>query len=182
MQQTCLIDCLNTVHRPGTYHYILSKCSIGLVSMVQENMKIRYKRIQIHITYDTINDSDCRAVVPGCAMAHPDFGRSVNPISTGGTDYAHLITSGTPGFSDLPTALDCILYLKQGEKKGERNLLQNAFQAYSNYEVGKIPSSSFQSSKCAIFCKVIQHFQHMHQLRTKMLDYSYLKVCQCMLW
>ena len=29
----------------------------------------------------------CRAVVPecaGCAMAHPDFGRSVNPISTRG--------------------------------------------------------------------------------------------------
>ena len=23
----------------------------------------------------------------------------------GGTDYAHLITNGTPGFSDLPTAL-----------------------------------------------------------------------------
>ena len=41
----------------------------------------------------------------GCAMAHPDFGRSVNPISTRGTDYPHLITTGTPGFSDLPTAL-----------------------------------------------------------------------------
>ena len=39
-------------------------------------------------------------------MAHPDFGRSVNPISTRGTDYAHLITTGTPGFSDLPTALN----------------------------------------------------------------------------
>ena len=39
------------------------------------------------------------------AMAHPDFGRSINPISTRGTDYAHLITTGTPGFSDLPTAL-----------------------------------------------------------------------------
>ena len=38
-------------------------------------------------------------------MAPPDFGRSVNPISTRGTDYAHLITTGTPGFSDLPTAL-----------------------------------------------------------------------------
>ena len=38
-------------------------------------------------------------------MTHPDFGRSVNPISTRGTDYAHLITTGTPGFSDLPTAL-----------------------------------------------------------------------------
>ena len=49
-----------------------------------------------------------RGVVPGGvggAMAPPDFGRSVNPISTRGTDYAHLITIGTPGFSDLPTAL-----------------------------------------------------------------------------
>ena len=56
----------------------------------------------------TIEGSHYRAVVPGCAgcaMAHPDFGRSVNPISTRGTDYAHLITSGTPGFSDLPTSL-----------------------------------------------------------------------------
>jgi hypothetical protein len=52
-----------------------------------------------------------RPVVPGCAgcaMAHPDFDRSVNPTSTraGGTDYAYLITTGIPGFSDLPTALD----------------------------------------------------------------------------
>ena len=46
-----------------------------------------------------------RGVVPGGAMAPPDFGRSVNPISTRGTDYAHLITTGTPGFSNLPTAL-----------------------------------------------------------------------------
>ena len=38
-------------------------------------------------------------------MAPPDFGKSVNPISTRETDYAHLITTGTPGFSDLPTAL-----------------------------------------------------------------------------
>ena len=38
-------------------------------------------------------------------MAHPDFGRSVDPISTRGIDYAHLITTGTPAFSDLPTAL-----------------------------------------------------------------------------
>ena len=48
----------------------------------------------------------CRPVVPGCAMAHPICGRSVNPISTRGTDYAHLITTGPPRFSDLPTALD----------------------------------------------------------------------------
>ena len=44
--------------------------------------------------------------VAGCVMAHPDFGRSVNPISNRqGTDYANLITNGTPEFSDLPTAL-----------------------------------------------------------------------------
>ena len=52
----------------------------------------------------------CRPVVPGSGsaggvMAPPDFGRSVNPISTrGGGDYAHqIIITGTPGFSDLPT-------------------------------------------------------------------------------
>ena len=48
-----------------------------------------------------------RPVVPGGgggAMEPPDD-RSVNPISTRRTDYAHLITSGTPGFSDLLTAL-----------------------------------------------------------------------------
>ena len=39
----------------------------------------------------------------GGAMAPPYFGRSVNPISTRGTDYFHLITTGTPGFSDLLT-------------------------------------------------------------------------------
>ena len=51
-----------------------------------------------------------RGVVHGGAdgaMAPPDFGRSVNPTSNRGTEYAHLITTatGTPGFSNLPTAL-----------------------------------------------------------------------------
>ena len=41
----------------------------------------------------------------GGAMAPPDFVRSVNPISTRGTDYAHQITTGTPGFSDLHAPL-----------------------------------------------------------------------------
>ena len=42
---------------------------------------------------DEIDDNQPRGVVPGGAgdaMAPPDFGRSVNPISTRGTDYAHL--------------------------------------------------------------------------------------------
>ena len=52
---------------------------------------------------------DIRGVLPkgsGCTMAHPDLCKSVDPISTRGTDYAHLITTDTPEFSDLPTALN----------------------------------------------------------------------------
>ena len=49
-----------------------------------------------------------RPVVPGCAgcaMAHPDFGRSVNPISTKGGRLYPSNNTGTPGYSDLTTAL-----------------------------------------------------------------------------
>ena len=45
----------------------------------------------------------CRPIVPGGArgtMATPDFGRSVNPISTKGADYAHGIILAP---SDLQT-------------------------------------------------------------------------------
>ena len=53
------------------------------------------------------NNEDC--YVPGLSSlgvpGHPDFGRSETLFQPGGTDYAHLITAGTPGFSDLPTAL-----------------------------------------------------------------------------
>ena len=41
----------------------------------------------------------------GGAEALPVFGQTVNPISTGGTDYAHYNTTSPPGFSDLATAL-----------------------------------------------------------------------------
>ena len=39
------------------------------------------------------------------AMDKLDFFRSVNPFSAKGADYAHNITTCTPGFSDLRTAL-----------------------------------------------------------------------------
>ena len=38
-------------------------------------------------------------------MAPLDFGRIVNPISARGAFYAHHITTGVAGFSDLPTDL-----------------------------------------------------------------------------
>ena len=54
--------------------------------------------------FDQEIQKDSRPVGAGIAMAPPDFERSVNPISTRGAHYAHHITTGPPGFSDLPTA------------------------------------------------------------------------------
>ena len=39
----------------------------------------------------------------GWALAHPEFGSSVNPITTRGADYAHHITAIPPGF-EIPAA------------------------------------------------------------------------------
>ena len=63
--------------------------------------------------------NNLRPVVPrgaGGAMAPPNFGRSVNHISTPrGADYAQQII-GNPGFSDLPTAL--CLYVSYASTHG----------------------------------------------------------------
>ena len=45
----------------------------------------------------------------GGAMAPPDFGRSVNPISTKGDRLCPPNITGTPRFFDLPTALYTVL-------------------------------------------------------------------------
>ena len=50
--------------------------------------------------FDQEIQKDSSPVGAGIAMAPPDFERSVNPIST------HHITTGPPGFSEIPTALD----------------------------------------------------------------------------
>ena len=36
----------------------------------------------------------------GWALAHPEFGSSVNPITTKGADYAHHITASPPRFEN----------------------------------------------------------------------------------
>ena len=41
----------------------------------------------------------------GWALAHPEFGSSVNPITTKGVDYAHHITASPPGFENPAAAL-----------------------------------------------------------------------------
>ena len=83
-----------------------------------------------------------RGVVPrvaGAAMAPPDFGRSVNPISTRGTDYAHLITTGTTGFSELPTALDYREeqnYSRETVITNERQMRRSSFPVPSTSKAG----------------------------------------------
>ena len=41
----------------------------------------------------------------GWALAHPEIGSSVNPITTRGADYAHHITASPPGFENPAAAL-----------------------------------------------------------------------------
>ena len=43
--------------------------------------------------------------VPGVPWHNQILADKLTLFQLGGTDYAHLITTGTPGFSDLPTAL-----------------------------------------------------------------------------
>ena len=46
----------------------------------------------------------------GCALAHPEFGSSVNPITTRGADYAQRITASPPGFENLAAALLLVIW------------------------------------------------------------------------
>ena len=43
--------------------------------------------------------------VPGVPWHTQVLADQLTLFQAGGTDYAHLITTGTPGFLDLPTAL-----------------------------------------------------------------------------
>ena len=44
--------------------------------------------------------------VPGVPWHTQILADQLTLFQLGGTDFAHLITAGTPGFSDLPTALN----------------------------------------------------------------------------
>jgi hypothetical protein len=47
-----------------------------------------------------INSSDAASGWAGWALAHPEFGNSVNPITTKGADYANHITASPNGFEN----------------------------------------------------------------------------------
>ena len=73
--------------------------------MIDSKLRSDTALLMSHQDYD-FEGRKVRGVVPwgtGGAMAPTDFGRSVNLVST--RDYTHLITTGIPRFSELPTAL-----------------------------------------------------------------------------
>ena len=49
-----------------------------------------------------------RRRVPGVPWHTQILADQLTLFQPGETDYAHLITTGTPGFSDLPTALHLV--------------------------------------------------------------------------
>ena len=51
--------------------------------------------------------------VPGVPWHTQILADQLTLFQPGGTDYAHLITTGTPGFSDLPTALQILRSFKE---------------------------------------------------------------------
>ena len=63
-------------------------------------------------------------------MAPSDFGRSVNPNSTKGGRLCPLNDTGTPGFSDLPTALSC--KVKKSYTYGSKHFLAPFYKGPTN--------------------------------------------------
>ena len=56
--------------------------------------------------------SDATSGWAGWALAHLEFGSSVNSIPTRGADYAYHITACPPGFENLAASLDLIISQK----------------------------------------------------------------------
>ena len=65
-------------------------------------MKI-FKHYKLEPSFSIIKDSAAASGWAGWTLAHPEFGSSVNPITTRGANYAHHSTASPPGFG-IPAA------------------------------------------------------------------------------
>ena len=59
----------------------------------------------VFFSAQTTQTSDAACGWAGWALAHLEFGNSVNPITTRGADYAHHITASPPGFENPVASL-----------------------------------------------------------------------------
>ena len=82
-------------------HLYLSDC--GGVNFSNSTIQLfQYKKFQQYL---------CSAAASGWAgwaLVHPEFGSSVNPITTRGADYVHHITASPPGFENPAAALQSV--------------------------------------------------------------------------
>ena len=70
--------------------------------------------VKIH-TIENVNAAGLSSLgVPGVPWHTQILSDQLTLFQPGETDYAHLITTGTPGFSDLPTALHIGRFLDLG--------------------------------------------------------------------
>mgnify|MGYP001280782272 CR=1 FL=1 len=83
--------------RPRPYLDFLRKVSIGN----EFKRAAAYDRVHFYF-----GDAGLSSLgVPGVPRHTQILADQLTLFQPGGTNYAHLITTGTPGFSDLPTAL-----------------------------------------------------------------------------
>ena len=61
--------------------------------------------------------SDAASRLAGWALANPELGSSVNPITTRGVDYAQFITASPPGLENPAASLKGVNLKKKGRNK-----------------------------------------------------------------
>ena len=90
-------------------HLDLTGCYDTVVKYLLKSKKAKHYISVMNISIEALL---FRPVVPGGAMTPPNFGRSVNPISTYGGRLCPPNDTGTSEFPDLPTALPCKYLVK----------------------------------------------------------------------
>ena len=83
--------------------FCLSLLNIWKIAVQSTHWDFFPKFLSLH--YYTTLDSAVASGWAGWALAHPEFGISVNPIPTGKADYAHHITACPPGFENLTASM-----------------------------------------------------------------------------
>ena len=92
------ITSLNNAYQPRNQFQTCKYCPTKFTDPMGMTQLLHY--VTVHL-----NDYPEMAVRAGDAIVPQNLGRSVNPVSTRGADYAHHITTGSSGFQDLPTSL-----------------------------------------------------------------------------
>ena len=108
------------------------------------------------MSFSWSHSSDAASGWAGCALAHPEFGSSVNSISTRGADYAHHITA-SPLVSENPAAS---LHRTQLISKNKNLYLQQSQITFDSLKLifCKKPKSVITGNLSKISNLIIYHY------------------------